>query len=187
MAWELRGGEADGRGISPQLPGPERSGLDTTRRSLMLEGVSGEGQRDVGGSETALNTGHQRCGCRGAGGGRPMLALCWAARYFQLFRDGTCGASGGRWWAAGRGQRAGQLCLVRPISEPSGAKPRPLRAQLPLCRRCPELPPVPLVILVRLVPAREQLAGQCSAGVSLAGSDRPPPLVFRGEARGRSR
>lgn len=39
------------------------------------------------------------------------------------------------------------------------------------------------MILVRLVPAEEQLAGKCSAPAALAGSDRSPPLVFRAGER----
>lgn len=44
---------------------------------------------------------------------------------------------------------------------------------------------MPLVILVGLVPAGEQLAGKGSAGLSLPRSDRFPPFVFRaGDRRG---
>lgn len=72
-----------------------------------------------------------------------MLALRWAARYFQLFRRETCGASGGRLRAAGRGRRAGQLCLVlanlgakrRKTTAPSGtASPLPALPGAPLPR-----------------------------------------------------
>lgn len=154
----------------------------------MLEGAPGEGQRAVGGSDRNSPK-HRTPALRlsGFGGGRPTLALRWAARYFQLFRGRTCGASGGGRRAEGSGQdgsalsgqsrsRAAQNHGRFGLCFPSAGAARSSSAQQA---------PVLLVILVRLVPAGEQLAGKCSAGVSLTGSDRFPPLVLRaGDRRG---
>lgn len=81
----------------------------------------------------------------GAVGGHPMLALRWAARYFQLFRRGTCGASGGQ-RAEGSGHRAAGRAVLPLMTNlgaerckttvpPGTASPLPALPGAPLPRR----------------------------------------------------
>lgn len=138
-SWEE---EADGKGISPQLPGPESRGLDRTRRCLMLEGAPGVGQRAGGGfrqkQPQTLDT------SAAAVGGRrrpPHARLALGCALFSALprRNLRCE----RRSAAGSGRRAtGRTALPRTTD--IGAKRRKTTAPPGTASPLPALPGAPL-------------------------------------------
>lgn len=191
MAWELGGG--GGRRQRDQF---SASSTRTQRagQSTKVFGAGGSSRRGAESCDGFRQKQPQTPDTSAAAvGGRrrpPHARLALGCALFSAFpqRDLRCE----RRSAAGSRQRAtGRTTLPRPGQSwsraaeshgpfghgfPSAGAARSSAAQAWQAQ-------APLVILVRLVPAEEQLAGKCSAPAALAGSDRSPPLVFRAGER----
>lgn len=174
--WEEE--EADSRGISPQLPGPESRGLDRARRSLMLEGAPRGAESCGGVRQKQPQTSDTSAATVGVRRRPPHARLALGCALFSALPRTNLRCE---WrWAAGRGQRAaGRTDLPCPAS--LGAERRKTTAPSGSASPLPALPGAPL-------PSKRQCywcywcdwcpLGSSWPGNALPGSPRPHQTVF---------